>query len=182
MLVVLALVACTPAKTGGHAAGPLPTEVEGGPSSSMADAGAMKVCTHDTQELAPCAEDCDRGISSACTLAASRVERGGEGIPKDLTRAVRLHERACELRDIGSCVTAARMHASGAGVPPNRARQLDLLDKACQLGDGSSCSAAAKAFENGAGVPRDERRAHELWQRACASGVQTACEALESPP
>lgn len=181
MLMVQAFLACTPAKTGHHAAGPLPTEAEGGPSASIADAGAMKVCTHDTKDLTPCSDDCDRGLSFACVVLASRVERG-DGVPRDLTRVVRLHERACELRDVASCVSAARMHASGAGVPPSRIRQLELLDKACTLGDGTACVIAAKAYTNGTGVPVDERRAHDLWQRACANGVATGCEAIETTP
>lgn len=181
MMVAQALIACTPAKAGNDAAGPLPTEVEGGPSSSIADAGAMKVCTHDTKDLTPCSDDCDRGISSACVVLAAKVERG-DGAPRDLTRVVRLHERACELRDVASCVGAARMWGSGAGVPPSRVRQLELLDKACSLGDGAACVTAAKAYANGTGVPPDERRAHDLWQRACANGVSTGCEEIEAAP
>lgn len=180
-LALRASFGCAPASSAAHLAGPLPEEREGGGSPSIVDAGAMKVCTHDTKDLAPCEGDCDRGISFACAVVALRVERG-EGVPRDLTRAVRLHERACELRDVPSCVTAARMHASGAGVPPSRARQLELLDAACTLGDGTACAVAAKAHANGTGVARDERRAHELWQRACAGGVEAACEQLESTP
>jgi uncharacterized protein len=180
-VVVCTSLACTPPTPGAHTVGPLPGEPEGGPSSSIADAGAMKVCTHDAKDLAPCTEDCDRGLASACSVAALRVEHG-DGVPKDLTRAVRLHERACELRDAAACVSAARMHAAGAGVPPSRARQIELLDQACALGDGAACSVAAKAFANGTGVARDERRARELRERACASGVETACEEIESPP
>lgn len=158
--------------------GPHAEATVSGPSSSIAEAGAPRICTHDGKDLAPCVEDCDRGIASACSVVATRIERG-DGVPKDLTRAVRLHERGCELHDAASCVSAARMHASGAGVPPSRARQVDLLGAACTLGDALACAVPAKAFASGAGVARDERRAAELWQHACAGGVATACEALE---
>ena len=158
--------------------GPHTEEPVSGPSPSIADAGAPRICVHDAKDLAPCSEDCDRGIAFACGVVATRIERG-DGVPRDLTRAVRLHERACELRDAASCVAAARMHASGAGVPPSRAKQVELLGAACTLGDVLACAVPAKAFANGTGVARDERRAAELWQRACAGGVAAACEALE---
>lgn len=180
-LLLRTSVACTPARPGPLAAGPGPTELERGPSLSIVDAGAMKVCTHDAKDLAPCEGDCDRGISFACTVLALRVERG-DAVAKDLTRAVRLHERACELGDAGGCVIAARMHAAGTGVPPSRARQLELLVAACTLGDAQACSIPAKAFANGTGVPRDERHARELWQRACAGGLAAACAEIETPP
>jgi hypothetical protein len=172
---------CAPGRAGATADGVAAPRAEGEASSPVVDAGAMKVCTHDAKDLSPCSDDCDRGISFACTVVALRFERG-DGVAKDLTRAVRLHERACELRDVASCSTAARMHASGAGVPPSRVRQLDLLDKACALGDGAACAVGARAYENGTGVPRDEHRARELRQRACASGVETACAEIESGP
>lgn len=171
---------CAPASPRTPIEGPRAETTASAPASSppAVDGGVPRACTHDAKDLAPCVEDCDRGLAFACMLVAMRVERG-EGVPKDLTRAVRLHERACELRDASSCVSAARMHASGAGVPPSRARQVELLATACTLGDVHACSVPAKAFANGAGVGRDERRAAELWQRACAGGVESACEAIE---
>lgn len=178
-LIVSTACACSPGQPGTHPAGPLDTFATGGSSSSIADAGGPRVCMHDATDLAPCAEDCDRGIAFACTVLASRTERG-DGVPRDLTRAVHLHERACELRDPASCVSAARMQASGSGVPPNRARQVELLAAACKLGDALACAVPANAFAKGTGVPRDDRRASELWERACAGGVASACEHLDA--
>jgi len=172
------LAGCTPAEPKSTTPGPLADPTAGGPSASMAEGGAPRVCLHDAKDITPCNEDCDRGIAFACTVVASRIERG-EGVPKNPTRAVVLHERACELRDAPSCVTAARMHASGSGVPPSRAKQVELLAAACKLGDGTSCTIAAKALANGTGVPRDERRAVDLWQHGCAAGIASACEAIE---
>lgn len=161
--------------------GPRAEEPVSGPSPSIVDAGAPRICVYDAKDLAPCTEDCDRGIASACNVVATRMEHG-IGAPNDLTRAIHLHERACELREPASCVSAARMYAAGAGVPPSRAKQVELLVAACTLGDVLACAVPAKAFANGTGVARDERRAAELWQRACAGGVATACEELEPPP
>jgi TPR repeat protein len=147
---------------------------------STLDAGGPTACDdRDAKDLAPCIEDCNRGIGFACASVASRLEHGGEGVPRDLTRAVAMHERACELRDAPSCIAAARMHAAGSGVPPSRARQMDLLAAACHLGDAFACAAPAKAFAEGAGVPRDPRRAKELYERGCIGGVESACEAIE---
>lgn len=181
LFVVFLSGVCAAARSSTRSTGPLADTSAGGPSSSIADAGAMRACMHDAKDLAPCTEDCDRGIAFACTLIAGRAERG-DGVPKDLTRVAHLYERACELRDVASCITAARMHASGSGVPPSRARQVDWLERACALGDGTACVIAAKAFDGGAGVPHDERRADELWRKACVAGVTSACEAADGEP
>ena len=169
---------CAPAVTSTTPTASGPPHATDGPSAPLVDAGAARVCMHDTKDLAPCVEDCDRGIAFACTVVAQRLERG-EGVAQDLTRAVRLHERACELRDATSCVSAARMHASGRGVPPSRLRQIELLGVACTLGDAHACSIPAKAFATGTGVARDERRAADLWQRGCAAGDEAACSEVE---
>jgi hypothetical protein len=177
-LVVSLLAACAARPPGASTEGPRANPSLAGPSSSVEDAGAatVRACVRGAKDVAPCSEDCDRGIASACAILASRVERG-EGVAKDPTRAASLHERACELGDAASCVVAARMHAGGLGVPPNRARQMELLVAACNLGDAFACVTPAKAFATGAGVPRDERRAAELAARACAGGIESACEA-----
>lgn len=161
-----------PARTGGPAAGGTETPAPSSPATE-----SVRACTHDAKDLAPCVEDCDRGIVFACTVVAGRVERGDRA-PLDPTRALRLHERSCELGDASSCVSAARMHAVGSGAPPSRARQIELLGRACMQGDVLACAVPAKAFDAGSGVPRDARRATELWQRACAGGVASACAAL----
>lgn len=181
VFVVLAALGCATARHVTGTESPLAAAEAGGASPSGDAGGALRACALDAKnakDLAPCAEDCDRGIAFACAILASRVERG-EGIPRDLPRAAVLHERACELRDPASCVNAARMHAAGMGVPPNRAKQVELLGLACGLGDALACSIPAKAFASGNGVVRDERRAVELWQRACAGGVASACASLE---
>lgn len=180
----VSLVAIASACGGPAARGTLSSGTPGGATGAdepapteSADAGALRVCTREAKDPLPCAEDCDRGIASSCAVLATRTEHG-EGVPRDLTRAVTLHERACELKDSASCMVAARMHASGAGVPPSRAKQLDLLAHACLLGDPLACALPARAFASGAGVLRDEQRARELWQRACGGGVESACTAL----
>lgn len=176
--VVALVVSCSPAAPSARSPIDLQAPAAGGTPASAGDGAAVIACTHDAKDLGPCTAECDRGMAFACTIVAMRIERG-EGVPKDLTRAVVLHERACELKDAPSCVSAARMHASGSGVPPSRAKQIELLGAACKLGDGLACAVPAKAFANGAGVVRDERRARDLWQLACAAGVATACEELE---
>lgn len=174
LLLILAACASRPRGATTSAAG-------AGHTSNAADrtmdAGSLRACAHDAKDVTPCMEDCDRGLASGCATLATRVEQGN-GIARDLTRAVTLHERACELRDPSSCVVAARMHASGRGVVPNRARQMELLGLACTLGDPAACSIPARAFEGGVGVTRDPRRAHDLWERACTGGIETACDAL----
>ena len=172
---------CAPAMTSTTPGAPDPPHATDGASAPLVDSGAVRVCMHDTKDVAPCVEDCDRGIAFACTVVAQRLERG-EGVAQDLTRAVRLQERACELRDATACVNAARMHVSGRGVPPSRQQQVELLGEACKLGDAAACATAARAFAMGSGVPRDDVRASDLLRRACVNGLPSACEETEREP
>jgi TPR repeat protein len=151
-------------------------------SASANDAGAPRACTFDAKDLAPCYEDCDRGVALACRLAADRLEHGGDGILHDPSRAVMLNERACELRDALGCTTAARLRGRGVGVRVDRLRQIELLARACNLGEGSACTIAARAFARGEpekGVVADPGRAKTLWERACVAGVEEACATLD---
>lgn len=160
-------------------------EKNGGAAGGSSDVVGLAICDVDAKEpsvkdLGACVQECDRGIASACSALASRAERGVGGLPRDVARAVGLHERACELRDSPSCVIAARMHAAGMGVSPNRAKQMELLSAACNLGDAAACSLPAKAYASGAGVSRDEHKARALWEHACMGGVETACDSLDA--
>jgi TPR repeat protein len=170
---------CSPGTSGNRPPGAMSTAVQSGSSASVPEGGAPRACLRDVKDLTPCVEDCDRRLAFACAVLASRTERGDD-TPRDLTRAVHLHERACELHDMGSCVSAARMYATGAGVPPSRAKQVELLVTACKLGDALACAMPARALANGNGVARDERRAAELWERGCAGGIASACEEIDA--
>lgn len=176
--------ACSPGAVSAPSTGPISNAAGGAsPSSSPDGGGAPRACTHEASDLKPCEEDCDRRIAFSCAILASRLEHGVEGpdggTVHDLPRALRLHERACELLEPASCVSAARMAASGAGAPPSRRHQVELLEAACRLGDALACTVPARAYAGGNGVPRDPRRAAELWERACASGAAAACDEVD---
>lgn len=149
-----------------------------------ADAGAPRACAEGSDEdggagasVAPCVEDCDRGIALACRVAAERLERHEH----DPGRAVALLERACSLGDAAGCAGAARLVGRGVGTRPDRARQIELLSRACLLGDGLACAAPTRVFTLGderAGIAKDPRRAASLREKACLAGIEEACEAL----
>ncbi len=182
LLAFAALTACAsraPSSAGGRDLG---RSAKDDATSASSDAGAPRVCTFDVKDLAPCYEDCDRGVALACRLAADRLEHGGDGVPRDPSRAVTLDERACELRDALGCTNAARLRGRGVGVRVDRGRQIELLARACSLGEGSACAVAARAFAKGEpekGVEKDPARAKTLWERACVAGVEEACATLE---
>jgi hypothetical protein len=172
LLFVIALAACGgAAKNAGSPSGSSDMP-PGKTADAPSDAGtqAPRACLHDYKDPRPCSEECDNGIAASCVILASRGTHD--------TWAVRLYERACDLRDAPACANAARFHASGKGVPPDRAKQMDLLAKACMLGQPESCSTPARAFASGNGVPRDDRRAHDLWERGCSGGIEAACDSL----
>ena len=190
----LAIAGCS---AGTRTATPVPARPATPTMAEAVDAGLLSPCLPEGKDAAPCVEECNRGIAASCELLADRVTTG-TGVPRDPTRALSLHERACELRDPAACVTAARMQGAGRGVAPNRQRQLELQVAACNLGDTTSCATAARAYAIGTGIPgrpgihgvpggpgvpgipKDEARARALWQRACLGGDEPSCEEAEA--
>lgn len=144
-----------------------PAEVGGGPTLDA----AIGTCRPDESDPRGCVEECDRGVVGSCAEAAVHFEKG-RGAPRDLPRAARLYERACDGRDAAACMALASLYASGDGVTRDAARQLGLLERACDLGYGAACWLPAKRATG------DKRRA--LLEKGCGGGDERCCEVLEA--
>jgi TPR repeat protein len=136
---------------------------------SLLDA-ALRLCRADESDPRGCVEECDRGLVSSCAEAAARFEKG-RGADRDLPRAARLYERACDGRDAAACMALAGLYASGDGVTRDVAKQSALLERACDLGYGAACWIPAKRASG------DKRRA--LLEKGCGGGDERCCEVLE---
>jgi uncharacterized protein len=172
-LAFLLLAACNRGRSSG---GEQPA-----PSSSVITLGvALGTCP----DLAACERECDAGSADRCRrLAASYAM--GEGVDRDETRAARLYEHACDMKDPSACVFAGQMNEFERGVPKDDAKAADFYRRGCDLGWAPACYNLAIMFERGTGVPADRGKAADLYQVACTAGAQQACDRarqLHEPP
>ncbi|GAA7783949.1 hypothetical protein HpMS113_07460 [Helicobacter pylori] len=60
---------------------------------------------------------------------------------KNLTKAVYLYSRACELKDGWGCSFLGVLYYNGDGVKQDSKKAAALFEKACKLGDQKACEA-----------------------------------------
>jgi TPR repeat protein len=88
----------------------------------------------------------------ACVFAGQMHEYA-HGVPKDVVKAARLYETACDAGWTAGCYNLAIMFENGRGVPLDRDRAARLYDSACSAGAKGACE-RAKGLRANAG-PRD---------------------------
>ncbi len=113
--------------------------------------------------------DCEAGHAAACD-ALARTYAEGRGVPRDLGRALQLHEKACEGGHLESCRSAGVLLERTPGITPDPARARSLFERACDGGDAAGCGNLAVQVES-----QDKDRALQLYVRACDMGNVLAC-------
>lgn len=83
---------------------------------------------------------CKAGVSTGCNYLANLYRRG-DGVERNLPKAVQLYERACEEGFMLSCHTLGVMHLRGRSLPPDSKRGYEYIRKACEGGRTPSCTA-----------------------------------------
>jgi hypothetical protein len=131
---------------------------------------------------------CMLGDRSGCRYAADMHETGRKArpqmlnpppappvpkpdLPRDVPRAIALYERACEIGERESCLTAARLLEAGEGIAPDREKALALFTQMCDDGMALACARAA-ALAPG--------READYLRRACVLGGTGNCAAAGS--
>ena len=65
----------------------------------------------------------------------------GEGVVKDMARAVQLLTKGCDMKNARGCTILGVIFATGKGVAADEAKAKLLLEQGCQLGDTEACGA-----------------------------------------
>ena len=94
---------------------------------------------------------CDDGDMIACNIFGLMYETG-EGVRRDLARAVGLYQRACEGGALVGCTNLGLMYEAGAGVTQDSARAVGLYQVACEGGEMLGCGLAPVEQTRGAAV------------------------------
>ncbi len=91
------------------------------------------------------------GSGSTCDVAGLRVLRG-EGMPKNIEKAISLLEAGCKVENYDACYHLAVEYDRGVNVPRNAPKAADMYKQICEPTDNSSrtfrsCVAASAAYE-----------------------------------
>ena len=81
---------------------------------------------------------CDSGNMLGCSNLGSRYAIGN-GVEKDLGKAVELFKKACDGENMRGCYNLGLMYEKGKGVEEDFSKAAELLKKACDGGDMNGC-------------------------------------------
>ena len=155
-----------------------------GPSARMTiDTGASTVilAAGSPEWIEAATKSCDAGEATACgALASAHLQ--GEGVPKDVSGALALFEKACDLSDLRACSYAAHLKLSGMqGVAKDSAGAARLATKACDGDVLEGCTTLAVVLM-GQPTRGEQDRARTLLKKSCDGGEGNACDILKSLP
>jgi TPR repeat protein len=98
----------------------------------------------------------------------------GQGVPKDLTRAMSLFKLAWERDESAAGTAIAAMYREGAGVPADDAEAMRWYQEAAQRGNDWAMYNLGEMHEHGRSVEADIQEAIRWYTRAARSGELTA--------
>lgn len=131
----------------------------------------------DRKPLDQLTASCDRGNYVACTELGLLYLRG-QGVAKDVARALGLFESGCDGGNGLACHNLAVMLNTGRGVKRDSARAARVYERACELGRMDSCSLLGNMAVNGNGIAKNIDRANALFRKACDGGSLQGCTNL----
>lgn len=76
---------------------------------------------------------CDGRFAPSCFNMSTMYLEGLPGFPKDMTRALHLSEKACDLGHVWACANASRMYKLGDGVRKDETKAETLKNRAKEL-------------------------------------------------
>lgn len=123
------------------------------------------------------AKACNSGIDESCTYLGISYQYG-EGVEKNLDRAIDLFERACSGTDPFGCMELASIFEDEEGDVYDQARAIRFQHQGCDGGAMVSCHRLGFTYLYGIGIAPDGFRAANLFREACDGGVLGACTNL----
>jgi TPR repeat protein len=89
---------------------------------------------------------CTGGYTPGCHYLAAAAEKG-EGVPRDVVRAVGLYDEACSADYVESCLALATLYQEGTAVPADTpkvmayyGKALSIYNDGCEAGKAADCS------------------------------------------
>jgi hypothetical protein len=120
------------------------------------------------------AKGCAQGDADACNRLGIMYAKG-DGVAKDIRRAIELYRKACEAGDAWGCNNLAFKYKNGNGLKKDMKQAAALFEKACMAGNGQSCNQAGRLYERGNGLTKDQRRAVYFYEKGCRQENWDSC-------
>lgn len=125
----------------------------------VADAQEQKFDPDALQQLAA------RGSADAQFELGVRL-LGGEGLPKDVTKAAEWLQKAAAQQHPAAMNAMGTLCEEGAGVPKDGKKAIEWYEKSAKYGFPLAQMNLSEAYENGKGVAKDEKKAVEWLEKA----------------
>ena len=100
--------------------------------------------------------------------------KNGDGIEKNLTKAVKWYEKAAEQGYASAQCNLGYCYEFGVGVEKNILKAVDLYKKAAEQGDATAQYNLGLSYKNGNGVEENIYKAVEWYEKAAAQGFAPA--------
>ncbi len=100
-------------------------------------------------------------VTAAQAYELGRKYFFGNGVPRDLVRAAKLHQEGCDGGNANACNFLGHMYLKGQGVPQNAGRAAALFGKACDSGVEAACRNVEAAAPKSSSQPQVESRQEE---------------------
>ena len=115
---------------------------------------------------------CQSGDMDAC-IHLGVVYYKGDGVTKDLNKAVHYLGLACEGDNMQGCHNLAYLHQKAV---PDKERMIQEYTKACSGGMYTSCNNLANIYRKGtAGVIKNSDKALSFYKKACDGEIVSSC-------
>lgn len=82
---------------------------------------------------------CDGGDANSCNNLGVRYEYG-DGVAKDVSRAVQLYQKTCDGGNALGCNNLGHMYEQGLGVAKSNVLAAQFFHKGCDLGNSDACA------------------------------------------
>lgn len=100
--------------------------------------------------------------------------KGGNGVAKDVKKAVEWFEKAAEQGDADAQYNLGKCYAKGIGVPKDMRKAAAYFTQAAEQGSMDGQNDLAMCCYTGDGIARDEGKAVALWQKLAEQGHDRA--------
>ncbi|KAJ3226469.1 hypothetical protein HDU81_007279 [Chytriomyces hyalinus] len=120
----------------------------------------------------------DLGDLVGYNYLGSLYEDGDDGIPIDLSRAIKYYELAAEANVVSAMRNLGQCYEYGTGVPQSYEISMQYYLRAAKYDDSYSLHCLGLMYRHGKGVQQDDAKAREFFERAAEQKQEEAMCAL----
>lgn len=123
---------------------------------------------------------CELKDQHACASLGALYEQG-DGLPKDILKAKKLYETACDQDIAIACFNLGEMYDTGrdeADIAYDHAKAVTYYEKSCASDEIQACNNLGQLLARTVMIPQDHRRAFQLFKKSCEAELPIGCGSL----